>query len=259
MPENTPFALTVSGTSEIPLLAERAIINVAVSSDGLDKAKVSNDIISAARQIESMLRELSPDDDTPAVKAAAPLAHWSKTSLSATSYVPPSKHNWSNAAHFGAPLHPTMITNDDDEEPARRYRGNIKFDIRFKDFKALGSFGTKISSIEHVEVSNITWSLTDATEAKYRTQLRRDAAKDALTKARDYCDVLGCVKLRPVELHDNQSYHMPHMRQGRALQMQSAMAAADPGQEQMEELEFTPQEIKMTMEISIKFHADSVV
>lgn len=231
MSAKSTFTLTVNGKAEIPLLAERAIINVAVSSEGLDKAKVSSEVISAAKHIESLLRELSPED-------AGPLAHWSKTSLSATSYVP------------------TMYSSSGEAEPkSRRYNGKITFDIRFSDFKALGSFGTKISSIEHVEVSDISWRLTEATEAKYRNQLRKDAAKDALAKARDYCEVLGCIKLRPVELHEHQTHSASaNIRACRRIDGVDARPI-----EKFEELEFTQQEVRITRNVSIKFHADPVV
>lgn len=237
MASDTPFCLTVNGRAEIPLPAERAIIDVAVSSEGPNKIEVSKEIIQAAKQIEAMLRDLSPKDETLAAKAAAPLAHWSKTSLSSTSYMPPRR--------------------DNEEQKPRHYRGNIKFDIRFQDFKALGAFGTKISSIPHVEVNNIDWKLTDKTEAEYKSQLRKESTKDAVTKARDYCEALGCVNLRPVELFENSSYS--HMSARYAVGAAMGFSGLDEEEEEEEEesgLEFDPQEIKMSMEISVKFHAE---
>ena len=134
-----PFEMTVSGKAEIPHPAERALINVTVSSEGTNKPSVSDEVITTAKHIETLLRELSPANDSPEAKAAAPLAHWDKTSLSSTSYIP-TQWNPQKSVHESQP---------------RRYRASITFDIRFKEFKALGSFGTKISSMPHVEVSNI--------------------------------------------------------------------------------------------------------
>lgn len=250
MSKDSQFSLSVNGRAELPLLAERAIINVSVSSEGLDKAKVSTDIISAAKQIESMLREMSAKDETPAAKAAAALAHWSKTSLSATSYVPPAQ-----------PRRHSELFREEAKEPPRRYRGIIQFDVRFKDFNALGSFSTRISSIEHVEVKDINWTLTEVTEAKYRSQLRKDAAKDALAKAQDYCEVLGCVKLRPEKMQDHTFTNHGQAAHGMQMHSMARMGRvrfSEVQDEAKEELEFTPQEIKMTMDVSVSFRAEPV-
>lgn len=181
-----PFEMTVSGKAEIPHPAERALINVTVSSEGANKTSVSDEVITTAKHVESLLSELSPANDSPEAKAAAPLAHWDKTSLSSTSHVPTQWNEQKN-------LHESL---------PRRYRASVTFDIRFKEFKALGSFGTKISSMPHVEVSNIDWILTDVTEKAYRSRLRREAAQDALEKVQDYCHILGCQNIRATELEE---------------------------------------------------------
>ncbi|KJX98530.1 hypothetical protein TI39_contig407g00010 [Zymoseptoria brevis] len=256
MAHPTPFELTVSGLAVIPLLAERAIINVVVSSDGKEKSTVTKEVIAAAKQIEKLLHQVAPQDDSPEAKAAAPLAHWSKTSLSATSYVPGS--------------------TDHDHHPARRYKSTVRFDIRFREFKALGAFGVTISSISHVEVSNTEWILTTETKDSYRFELRKTAARNAMRKAQDYRDVLGCGNLRPIELDDtngNDSYQA----RGSGRTMQTARRSAAPAQmytqsmqsmpgyneessEDASGLEFTPQEVQMSMEeaLTVKFHADAL-
>lgn len=164
----------------IPHPAERALINVSVSSTGTNKASVADEVVTTAKHIEELLREISPQDDTAEAKAASPLAHWNKTSLSSRSWMPRDDKN--------------------NEQPPMKHSATVKFDIRFKEFKALGSFGTRISSIPHVHINDIDWILTTATEDSYRPQLRRDCAKDALEKAKDYCEILGCTNLRPVSL-----------------------------------------------------------
>lgn len=180
MPKNEPFQLTVSGHAEIPHLAERALLSVNVSSSGTNKASVVDEVVTTANHIESLLQELAPKDDTPEAKAASALAHWNKFSLTSHSWVP--------------------RDNDGNFQPPPRHKATVNFDIRFKDFKPLGTFGARISSLDHVEVQKIDWILTTQTENLYRPQLRRDSAQDAMRKARDYCDVLGCTNLRPVEL-----------------------------------------------------------
>lgn len=235
-----PFTLKVEGRAEIGLPAERAIINVTVSSSGLNKAAVSDEVITAARHVEALLREFSPTGDSAEAKAASPLAHWSKTSLSATSYMP-SPH-----------------VDDEEVKPrVRHYRSSIKFDIRFKEFKALGSFGARISSVAHVELQDIEWILTEETKLSYRPQMRQLAAKDAMARAQEYCDVLGCTNLRPVELDETGSmYSSSNRRYAMAAQEVGGYYREEDDDEGKPILEFTPQEVKMSMDIGINFHAE---
>lgn len=180
MSNDMPFELSVSGHAMIAHPAERAVINVTVSSTGTNKASVVDEVVTTAKHVEEMLRVLSPQDDTAEAKAASPLAHWNKTSLSSRCWMPRDDKN--------------------NEMPPMKYSSNVRFDIRFKEFKALGSFGTRISSIPHVSVNEIDWILTTDSENSYLPRLRRDCAHDALQKARDYCEILRCTNLRPVSL-----------------------------------------------------------
>lgn len=250
-----PFVINVDGRAEIPHPAERAVINVLVASAGTNKASVSDEVLTSARHLETLLRELSPQDKTPEAKEASPLAHWSKTSLSATSHVP---YNAQKEIY-----------------EARQFNASISFDIRFKEFKALGGFGARLSALPHVEVPNIDWILTEATEKSYRSQLRKEAARDALQKARDYCEVMNCTNVRPVELEEG--YNSPATfssapRRVRAVQAQEMpgrsrmMAqhapgfAPDVGEDERDEspLEFRPEEVRMSMNVTVKFHAEYV-
>ncbi|KAI5360145.1 hypothetical protein Slin14017_G097060 [Septoria linicola] len=237
MSQSTPFTLKVSGEAEIPLPAERAVINVKVSSEGINKASVSDEVLTAAKHVERLFVELSPKDESPEAKAASPLAHWSKTSLAATSYIP--------LEHY---------EKDEEKPKVRHYKGSIDFDIRFKEFKALGSFGARISSVPHVEVQDIQWIITEETRARYRPKLRQAAAKDAMARAQDYCGVLGCTNLRPVELDEENGYGSRH----RTYHMASQELGAGYGEEDegIVAVEFTRQEVKMSMSVGVTFHAE---
>ena len=256
------FEINVGGRAEIPHSAERAVIMVNVSSSGTNKAAVSDEVLTTAKHLESLLRDLSPQDDTPEAKETAALAHWSKKSLSATSHVPYDK---------------------DGETRPRRYNASINFDIRFKLFKALGDFGAKLSTLEHVEVNDIDWRLTVPTQKSYRSQLRKEAARDALQKATEYCEVMGCTNFRAVELQEGQSMtHAASSNRSYQTQMtnpnypnrQSMLMAgiSAPGfgssnphglmsgskRDERDEspLEFRPEEVRMSMDVTVKFHAE---
>ena len=83
-----PLIVEVEGHTEIPHHAERALIHVSVASTGTNKAAVSDEVLTTTKHIENLLKDLSPADETQAAKVAAPLAHWSKNSMSATSWQP---------------------------------------------------------------------------------------------------------------------------------------------------------------------------
>lgn len=261
MPTSTPFILSTHGRAEIPHPAERAVIHVSVSSQGTNKAFVSDEVITTAQHIERLLRDLSPPDSnpTPEAKAAAPLAHWSKTGLSATSYVP---HNY--GVYTPQP---------------RQYTARITFDIRFQKFRELGAFGTKLSALPHAEVSHIDWILTASTRKAYQSQLRKAATRHALEKARDYCDVLSCGNLRPVELSEGtmatagggggglfgSSAFGRTAQQAQVSYQQQQSAPGAMGRPQTDgangtrdesPLEFTPKEVRMNMDVTVKFHAE---
>jgi len=237
--------LQVTGRSEIPHPAERAVISVVVESSGTNKASVSDEVLTTAKHLESLIRAIAPKEESPEAKQASPLAHWAKKGFTATSHVP-----WYDHSKTKNP-------------PPRQYNGSITFDIRFKEFKALGAFGEKLTALPHVEVKNVSWILTPATTKSYRSQLRKEAAQDALEKARDYCSVLGCSNIRPVELSEG---HLgggggslfgaaAYAPQARQMQMQQAPGMQGDSRDESP-LEFRPEEVKMSMDVTVKFHAD---
>jgi uncharacterized protein YggE len=257
MPSTVPFVLEVQGKAVIPHPAERAHVNVHIKSSGLDKAAVANDVLTSARLMESLLKELSASDESAEAFAAAALAHWSKTSLSSTSNRP-----YENGKRTDA----------------EEYTAQIDFDIRFKNFKALGGFGARISALPHVELRNIEWKLTAATENHFRSELRKKAASDAFRKAQDYCEVFGCLNLQPVALAEGHTslgsmgivegaIDFDRSDAGGAFQapagfgasqsrnMQVGFFSAD-AEDEVPEFEFTPQEIKMDMTVTVKFKAE---
>ncbi|KAK5164891.1 uncharacterized protein LTR77_009555 [Saxophila tyrrhenica] len=230
---STPFILTVTGESTIPHPAERALLNISVETSGPNKASVSDSVLTTAKHLESLLRSLSPASESDEDKAASPLAHWSKTGLTATSHIP---------------------YKDDGTAEPRQFDGSITFDIRFKDFAALGAFGEKLSALPHVEVKGVHWILTPATEKSFRSRLRREAAQDALEKAKDYAEVLGCFDVRAVELTEGGEGMSGMGRATQSLGPRTRQLARKGGRDESP-LEFQPEEVRMGMEVEVKFHA----
>lgn len=232
----TSFTINVTGKSEIRHPAELAFISVSVTTSGPSKSAVAEAVLTSTRDLEQLLQSTEAQVDS---HGKSPLAHWSKTSLTATSHIPYALADqvW-----------------EDGKGPARQYVATITFDIRFRDFQALGAFGSRVSALPHVEVQSTSWRLTPETEASYRSQLRREAARDAQTKANDYADVLGYGDVRPVELSEGGAgMHQYGDEEVMALR---AVGGGNGTEERDESpLEFKPEEVKMGMEVRVKFEA----
>lgn len=109
-------------------------------------------------------------------------------------------------------------------------------------------------------MNSISWLLTSATEKFYQSQLRQEAETDALQKARDYCEVLGCTKVRPLELSEGDylsraanGYGVKHRS---APQISTYVAAHEIDRRDENELVFEPEELKMVMDVTVKFLAE---
>ena len=55
-----PVTIITQGTSTIFRQAERAVIFVQVSSDGISQEKVSEDVTSTTNELRAILKDLSP-------------------------------------------------------------------------------------------------------------------------------------------------------------------------------------------------------
>lgn len=135
-----------------------------------------------------------------------------------------------------------------------------------------------------MEVRNIDWILTVTTEKFFKAELCKQAAKDAMRKARDYCDVLGCTNVRPVELREGDARAAMHtgggglfgggrnrdsggggaaagmfaQTPGHTLQQARMANVPSGGHVRDEDLGFDAQEVKMAVEVTVKFQADHV-
>ncbi|KAJ4348635.1 uncharacterized protein N0V89_010013 [Didymosphaeria variabile] len=63
--------------------------------------------------------------------------------------------------------------------------------IEFRDFALLARLATQIGSMENVKIKSLEWILTPSTRATVEAQARKEAARHAIRKARDYAEVFG--------------------------------------------------------------------
>jgi len=59
-----------------------------------------------------------------------------------------------------------------------------------------------MANLPHVSIRNIAWRLTNTTKGQLGQLSRKEAVKDAITKVRDYGDVLGKKRIQVVEVND---------------------------------------------------------
>lgn len=247
-----PLVMTVQGHAVIPRTAERAVLDIEISSSGTSRQWVSEEVTTSAKHLQTLLRSMSPADSSDEAKQSAALAHWSMTSLTTTSRTPIDNH--------GNPL----------KDAERIYSAVTAFDIRVRDFDKLGPFATRLSTFQHLKIKTIEWTLTEPTKKTFESELRIMAAKDAQQRARDYAQALGLTTVRPIEL-DEQPASYVH---GRIMQSQrrmkqtarrggifgasvAALSGSEHEDEQnFEDVFFQPEEVRMQASVSMKFESE---
>jgi len=230
--------VNVTGTSMLSRRAERAVVNISVSSTGPDQTQVTRDVTETSKYIQSSLRELSPKAESGLAAPGAPITHWSMSSLSTGSY-----YVW---------------LSDKDQNGVQRkersYSANIGFEIKFADFAKLGAACTDLANLPHVSIRNIDWRLTDATKASLVGQSRKLAVEDAVAKAKDFASAVGKTKVTAVEIdHESSSSYATMGFGGGAAVRGRAMLGESHAQE--EELKFEPEEVELNCSVRVKFEA----
>ncbi|KAJ9623868.1 hypothetical protein H2203_005313 [Taxawa tesnikishii (nom. ined.)] len=234
-----PLKISVSGEATIPRTAERAVLDVKVSSQGTNQKWVSSEATTAARHLQDIFGDLSPSDSSEAANKVAALAHWSMSSMTTTSWYP----------------------TDEKGNPSgdKTYTTSLDFEVRVRNFDALGPLATKLSGLPHVKIDNVRWVLTEATQAAHRRQLRKMAAADALQRARDYAETLGLAIVKPVELVGE---GMGNVYSGRRMIQTARKRKGTDGYNDDGDLEtsyadvmFQPEELHISSRVECKFLA----
>jgi len=165
-----PLEITVEGLSSIHRHAERGVISVAVSSDGSSKETVSQEVTSTSNLLQQMFKELAPKTETGTATSDAPITVFSMGSI----------QSWSR------------IQYDKDNQPGpRQYHASSSFEVIFRDFEKLGDVASSLFAMPHVDITSISWRLTDETRESLGSETRKAAMLNAIQKARDYAEVIG--------------------------------------------------------------------
>jgi uncharacterized protein YggE len=147
----------------------------------------------------------------------------------------------------------TLPTDKEGNKLARQYHARTTFEVKFRDFNKLGSFATSLSTMAHISITNIKWSLRDMTRDSLASQSRKMALKDAITKADDYAEVLGKKKVDVYEIIDSHygvsttvnSHYMGHWKRARMNTVSD-----------VDVLSFEPEGVNINTNITVKFRAE---
>lgn len=231
----TPMSIAVTGIAIIPLKAERALLDVEITSTGFSRAFVTEEVKLSCRRLEDLLRKSSTaQNDSPPI-----VAHWSMASLKTTSHLPTDAYG-------------TVLKN-----AQRVYSTSVCFDIRVVDFGKLGSFAGQVSMLPYTLIHSVRWAVTSSTRQAYESKLRTMAAKDALERAKDYAKALGLSAVWPVEVKEAQwgdhDAHAATKVQEKAMDMRRTVTDSDPA---FADLFFESEEVTLRTSINCRFEAE---
>ena len=232
-----PVTIHVRGNADIPLRAERAILDVEIRSEASEQKQAAQDVASSSRQLQTLLRTLSPPSGS--TSPTTPLSKWSMDSFTTTSFLP-SEYN-----------------RESSQSPQRVFATSVAFKLEVQDFGKLGELVTQLStSIHHARVHDVRWELTEDTKKYHQSELRRLAAADALQKATDYAYALGLQTVRIVELREEGAgggavYYASARNMVRGFENGHA-----DEEKVFQDLEFVPEDIKLTCAVDCRFEAD---
>ncbi|KZP25811.1 hypothetical protein FIBSPDRAFT_855442 [Athelia psychrophila] len=233
-----PVTIHVEGQSTISRLAERAAMSVDISSEGPAQDTVSTAVTATARKLQSELDELRPltEGGGGEVSPDAPISFYALEALS----------TWSRA--------------DTDREGkatgGRTYGARTHFDITFRDFARLGAMTDMLAKMPLVSVKGVTWTLTEGTEKLLAVQSRREALEDAVQRARDFADVVGCKTVECVEIRQGGGHAAIGMQRPMPMGRSMVAGASGPaGAGVGGGLEFVPQKVMKSASVSVQFLA----
>jgi uncharacterized protein len=216
-----PLEITVRGSAEQRFSAERATVKMAAAIESAEKQQVYDSAVSVLEPLVLQLRELA---DRGAVST------WSNDQVRVYSHRP-----WVG----------------DGERGELRYVAHLRIDAEFIDFERLSGFVDYWAGKDGVEIDDIVWDVTPRNRRAYEAEVRKAAVDNAITKAQAYADAVRRGRVTALEIAD------PGMLNGSGEQspipLSMRAAASD---DRVPELDLTPDEIVVHVEVDAHFEAD---
>ena len=213
--------ITVRGSAEQRFAAERATVTLAASIDSDDKQQVYDDAIAVLEPLVMQLRELA---DRGAVST------WASDQVRVYSHRP------------FAP---------DGSRGELQHVARLQISAEFTDFERLSGFVDYWAGRDGIEIDGIAWDITVRNRRAYESDVRKAAVDNAITKAQAYADAVRRGRVTALQIAD------PGMLNGDGDQspiplMMVSSAASDGSSE----LDLTPDEIVIHVEVDAHFTAD---
>ncbi|WP_329115815.1 SIMPL domain-containing protein [Streptomyces sp. NBC_01465] len=136
-------------------------------------------------------------------------------------------------------------------ERIRAYHGRVHITAVLNDFTALGELTTRLADLELTRVDGPWWSLRPTSPAQ--GEARRQAVKEAVTRAREYAAALGAELAALLELAD-QGVENGHSTVSRAGGFSRRMSlAADAEDSAAPALDLEPQRQTVYAQVTARF------
>ncbi|KAL2847573.1 hypothetical protein BJX68DRAFT_108329 [Aspergillus pseudodeflectus] len=233
-----PFTITTTGHASIARPAERGTLRLSITDSGAEPKTVSSNVVSCTNTLKSLIKPLNTRTASGEIAPDAKITHWSLGTLSTYSYA-------------------VADRRDRKKIEQRVFHASTNMEVKFRDFTALSHFASELAALPLVDVDGVDWALTEVSKRELARRVRSLAGRDALERAEDYAGTFGKDKVFVSEV----------VEEGRggyggvAYGVVSSRRAGGPGGRrggdgdggEREGLEFRPEEVEVSAEVTVKF------
>ena len=213
--------ITVRGSAEQHHPAERATVALAAAIEGPDRSAAFSNAVAIQDPITAHLKELV---DLHAVTT------WSSDQVRVFSHRP---------------------FDGEGRRSETMHVARLQVRAEFTDFERLNSFVDHWSSVDGVEIGMVEWDVRAKTRRVREAEVRKAAVDDAVAKAQAYANAVRRGKVVATQIADPGM--LPGAGEGVAGSPMLKGAFADG---QGPDLDLTPEEIVIRVEVDARFRAD---
>ncbi|EAW10307.1 SIMPL domain-containing protein [Aspergillus clavatus NRRL 1] len=172
----TPVTITVSGSSTAYHQPERAVLSFLIKHSAESEETVLENSNITTTLITGTLKDLSREQNYGSEIEPASVTMFSVGSI---------RIWWDMAGD------PRRLAKAKQSTNQQVYHAQVKFEVCFKDFKALNNMLSSFSIDPSVEILRVEWRLAEETRRVMGSKVRRLAMEDAIRKADDYASAIG--------------------------------------------------------------------